>query len=61
MTRAALLALAVAAASAQSNSTCSEGINLWSGAYATKFINGTAVNLSAYAGRVVLISNVASF
>lgn len=52
---------ALAASVYGQNATCAGGVNLYDGSFKSSFINGTAVNLNTYAGRVMILTNVASF
>jgi len=54
------LAALVGGAHAQ-NISCSSTSSLYTSGFSFALLNGTTVNLSSYAGQVLLITNVASF
>lgn len=60
---AALVAASSAAAQVDGNmSNCTHmPFSLYSGLYSTTFLNGTKVNLNQYEGKVLMVTNVASF
>lgn len=43
------------------NSTCANIGSIYNGFFSTTLINGTSLNLNAFAGEVLMITNVASF
>ena len=60
MLRSSVLLASVAAVLSQ-NSTCSGTTSIYDGTFKSNYINGTAFNYTAYAGQVLMITNVASF
>lgn len=57
----ALAAAALAATAAAQNASCVGMTNVYDSSLGFNFINGTGATMAQYAGRVTLLSNVASF